>query len=135
MFEQVILSYNDLEIRISDYADEDIIYLLKNTVIGSEREMRYSIQNVEERINAYKDRIRFISLYKKGQFAGTIGACFRITGQGILRFSSFYFRYLAFQSYYQTNLLSSGEKKRQPGAGKEDSFKHKVLEVLNKRFI
>ncbi|MBP8960305.1 MAG: hypothetical protein KBG40_07770 [Bacteroidales bacterium] len=132
MFEKAILRYNDLEIRISDYANEDIIYLLNHTIIGSEREMRYTIQNVEERINAYKERIRFISLYKKGQFEGTIGTCFRITGQGVLRVSSFYFRYLTLQSFYQTNLLSQGEKRRQAEAGREDSFKHKVLEILNK---
>lgn len=88
MLERVVFNYKDLEVRVSDHANDDIIYLLNHTIQGSEGGMRYSLQNVEPRIKAYGDSIRFVSLYKKNQVTGTIGACYRESGLGRFRFPS-----------------------------------------------
>ena len=109
MFERVVFNYKDLEVRVSDHVNEEILYLLDHTIQGSEGGMRYSLQNVAPRIEAYKDKIRFVSLYKKNQVTGTIGSCFRISGQGLLLYPSTYLRYLSIQSTYQ---LEPGWRKR-----------------------
>jgi hypothetical protein len=132
MFERVVTKYNDLEIRVSDHATEEMLYLLDHTIQGSEGGMRYSLQNVEPRIAAYKDKIRFVSLYKKNQVTGTIGACFRVSGQGTLRSPASYLRYLSIQTTYQ---IAAGWRKRRAEKRKpekEDNFKHKVLEIFSK---
>ena len=132
MFDRVVFNYKDLEVRISDHANEDILYLLNHTIQGSEGGMRYSLQNVLPRIQAYDDKIRFISLYKKDQMTGTIGACFRFSGVGRFRYPSSYLRYLSIQSQYQ--LAATWRKRRQEAlkTDSEESFKHKVLEIFSK---
>lgn len=132
MFERVVFNYKDLEVRVSDHANDEILYLLDHTIQGSEGGMRYSLQNVAPRIEAYKDKIRFVSLYKKNQVTGTIGSCFRISGLGDLMYPSTYLRYLAIQSTYQ---LEPGWSKRRRIAIKpdrDDSFKQKTLEIFSK---
>jgi hypothetical protein len=132
MFERVVFNYKDLEVRVSDHINEEILYLLDHTIQGSEGGMRYSLQNVAPRIEAYKDKIRFVSLYKKNQVTGTIGSCFRISGIGNLTYPSSYLRYLAIQSTFQ---LEQGWKKRRKVILKperEDSFKQKTLEIFSK---
>jgi hypothetical protein len=132
MFERVVFNYKDLEVRVSDHVNEEILYLLDHTIQGSEGGMRYSLQNVAPRIEAYKDKIRFVSLYKKNQVTGTIGSCFRISGQGLLLYPSTYLRYLSIQSTYQ---LEPGWRKRRKKAlipEREDSFKQKTLEIFSK---
>lgn len=132
MFDKEILNYKDLDIKISDFANEDILFLLNNTVLGSEGGMRYSLQNINTRINEYGDKIRFISLYLKGQLAGTIGACYRITGQGKLKVPSSYLRYLAFQPLYQSEQTAGGSRRELKREEKEDSFRYRVLELFGK---
>ena len=132
MFERVVTRHNDLEIRVSDNATEDMLYLLDHTIQGSEGGMRYALQNVKPRIEAYKDKIRFVSLYKKNHVTGTIGACFRLSGQGLLRYPASYLRYLSIQTTYQ---LAAGWKNRRTEKvkpEKDDNFKHKVLEIFSK---
>jgi hypothetical protein len=132
MFERVVFNYKDLEVRISDHANEEILYLLDHTIQGSEGGMRYSLQNVAPRIEAYKDKIRFVSLYKKNQVTGTIGSCFRISGLGKLMYPSTYLRYLAMQPTFQ---LEPGWKKRRRipiKPERDDSFKQKTLEIFSK---
>jgi hypothetical protein len=132
MFERVVFNYKDIEVRVSDHANEEILYLLDHTIQGSERGMRYSLQNVAPRIEAYKDKLRFVSLYKKNQVTGTIGSCFRISGLGKLRFPSTYMRYLALQPTYH---LEPGWRKRRKIVLKperDDSFKQKTLEIFSK---
>lgn len=132
MFERVIFNYKDLEVRVSDHANDEILYLLDHTIQGSEGGMRYSLQNVAPRIEAYKDKIRFVSLYKKNQVTGTIGSCYRVSGLGNLMYPSTYLRYLAIQSTYQ---LEPGWRKRRRIAIKpdrDDSFKQKTLEIFSK---
>jgi len=132
MFERVVFNYKDLEVRVSDHPNEEILYLLDHTIQGSEGGMRYSLQNVAPRIEAYKDNIRFVSLYKKNQVTGTIGSCFRVSGRGNLKYPSTYLRYLSIQSEYQ---LEPGWRKRRKSVIKperDDSFKQKTLEIFSK---
>lgn len=132
MFERVVFNYKDLEVRVSDHPDEEILYLLDHTIQGSEGGMRYSLQNVAPRIEAYKDKIRFVSLYKKNHITGTIGSCFRISELKSLSYPSTYLRYLSVQSTYQ---LEPGWRKRRRKTlkpEKEDSFKQKTLEIFSK---
>ncbi len=133
MFEKKIHDYNGLEVRVSDFANEGILDILRHAVQGSEGGLRFSLQDIEPRIAAYKDQIRFVSVYKKNQITGTVGSCFRISGQGNLRYPSSYLRYLAFQVSYQTN--AGLRKRRQKTIIKpeqDDTFKQKTLEIFSK---
>jgi len=132
MFDRPVYNYKGLEVRVSDHANEGILDILNNAVQGSEGGLRFSLQNIAPRIAAYRDRIRFVSLYKKNKVTGTVGACFRMSGQGKLRFPSSYLRYLAFQTTYQADL--NWRKRREAALRPEndDSFKHKTLEIFSK---
>ena len=132
MFENSVFSYKDLEVRVSDHAGDEIMYLLDHTIHGAEGGMRYSLTNISQRINAYKDSIRFVSLYKKNQVTGTIGSCFRISGRGALQCPSSYLKYLSFQAPYQAAFTRREFRKQLRQPEKEDSFKHKVLEIFSK---
>jgi hypothetical protein len=132
MFERVVFNYKDLEVRVSDHANEEILYLLDHTIQGSEGGMRYSLQNVAPRIEAYKDKIRFVSLYKKNQVTGTIGSCFRVSALGGLLYPSTYLRYLAIQSTYQLEPGWIKRRKINLKPEREDSFKQKTLEIFSK---
>ena len=132
MFERTVFEYQGLEVKVSDYADEGILDILDRAVQGSEGGLRFSLQNVAPRIAAYKDKIRFVSLYKKNQITGTVGSCFRISGQGRLRFPTSYLRYLAFQSTYQSDLNWRKRRKALIKPEKDDSFKQKTLDIFSK---
>lgn len=132
MFEKKLYDYKGLEVRVSDHANEGILDILDHAVQGSEGGLRFSLQNIAPRIAAYKDQIRFVSLYKKNQITGTVGSCYRISGEGSLRYPTSYLRYLAFQSTYQTD---AGWRKRRKAIikpEKDDSFKQKTLEIFSK---
>ena len=132
MFEREVYNYKDLEVRISDYASDEMLYLLNNAIQGSEGGMRYSLQDVNKKIQAYNKSIRFISLYKNNRLTGTIGACFRVSGQGNLRFPSSYMRYLAIQSVYQVDPAWTGRRTFGIRSDKEDSFKQNILSFFSK---
>lgn len=132
MFEKKLFDYKGLEVRVSDYANEGILDILNHTVQGSEGGLRFSLQNIAPRIAAYKDQIRFISLYKKKQVTGTVGSCYRITGQGNLRYPSSYLRYLAFQPTYQSDSGRRNRRKELIKPEKDHSFKQKILEIFSK---
>ncbi|MCX6254415.1 MAG: hypothetical protein NTV31_08060 [Bacteroidia bacterium] len=132
MFERSVFDYKGLEVRVSDYANEGILDILNHAVQGSEGGLRFSLQNIAPRIAAYKDQIRFVSLYKKNQITGTVGSCFRISGQGNLRYPTSYLRYLAFQSTYQSDLNWRKRRKALIKPEKDDSFKQKTLEIFSK---
>ena len=135
MFERKVLDYKGLEVKVSDYANEGMLDILNHAVQGSEGGLRFSLQNIAPRIAAYKDQIRFVSLYKKSQITGTVGSCYRITGQGKLRHPSSYLRYLAFQSTYQTDLNWRKKKKALIKPEKDDTFKRKTLEIFSKPYL
>jgi hypothetical protein len=132
MFEKKLFDYNGLEVRVSDHANEGILDILNHSVQGSEGGLRFSLQNIAPRIAAYKDQIRFISLYKKNQVTGTVGSCFRVSGQGKLRYPTSYLRYLAFQSTYQSDIGWRKRRKELIKPEKDDSFKKKTLEIFGK---
>jgi hypothetical protein len=132
MFERNVLSYQGLDVKVSDYANEGILNILGQSVQGSEGGIRFALQNVAPRIEAYKDRIRFVSLYRKNQITGTVGSCFRISGQGKLRYPSSYLRYLAFDSAYQSGPGTGKRRKVIIRQEKDHGFKHKTLEIFSK---
>ena len=132
MFEKKLFDYKGLELRLSDYANDGILNILNHAVQGSEGGLRFSLQNIAPRITAYKDQIRFISLYRKNQPVGTVGSCFRISGQGKLRYHTSYLRYLAFQSVYQSEFGWRRRKKELIKQEKDYSFKQKTLEIFGK---
>jgi hypothetical protein len=132
MFERCVFNYKGLEVRVSDYANDGILDILNHAVQGSEGGLRFSLQNIAPRIAAYKNQIRFVSLYKKNQITGTVGSCFRISGQGTLRYPTSYLRYLAFQSTYQSDLTWRRRKEAIIKPEKDDSFKQKTLEIFSK---
>jgi len=132
MFERTILDYKGLEVRVSDHANEGILDILNHAVQGSEGGLRFSLQNIAARIAAYGDHIRFVSLYRKNQVTGTVGSCFRISGQGKLRYHTSYIRYLAFQSVYQSDPGWRQRRKDLIKHEKDDRFKEKTLEIFSK---
>ena len=132
MFERSVFNYQGLEVRVSDFANEGILDILNHAVQGAEGGLRFSLQNIAPRIAAYKDQIRFVSLYKKNQITGTVGSCFRISGQGNLRFPTSYLRYFAFQSTYQSDLTWRKRREVLIKPEKDDSFKQKTLEIFSK---
>jgi len=135
MFEKSVFNYKGLEVRVSDHANEGIIDILNRAVQGSEGGLRFSLLDVTKRIAAYKDQIRFVSLYKKNQIKGTVGSCFRVSGQGKLRYPTSYLRYLAFQSTYQTDKTWRKRIKEKIKPEKDDSFKQKTLEIFSKPYL
>lgn len=133
---KTILRSSDLEVRVSGEADEGILDILNHAVQGSEGGLRFSLQNVAGRIKAYKDQIRFISLYKKNKITGTVGACFRVSGQGPLRYPTTYIRYLAFQSVYQAGTdWRQREKTMIRSEQGDDSFKRRTLDILSRPYL
>lgn len=132
MFERSIIRYKELDVRVSDYANEGMIDILTHAVQGSEGGLRFQLQNIPTRIAEYKDQIRFVSLYRKNKLTGTVGSCYRITGQGKLRYPSSYIRYLAFHSTYQTDISWKKRTKVIIKPEKDDSFKQKTLEIFSK---
>lgn len=132
MPEHSLIIHSDLDVRISESANEGIMEILNHAVQGSEGGLRFQLLNVKSKITAYSDQIRFISLYKKNKITGTVGSCFRITGQGRLRYPSSYIRYLAFQSTYQATRLKRAREKPVIRAEKDDTFKRKTLEIFSK---
>ena len=94
--------------------------------------MRFQLQNIEKKIKAYGDQIRFVSLYKRDKITGTIGACFRMSGQGALSFPSTYIRYFAFQSVYRSDIRWKKRDRVQIRQEPDDSFKRKTLDIFSK---
>ena len=132
MFERVVFSFKDLEVRVSDHPNDEILDLLDRTIHGAEGGMRYSLQNASQRIRAYSDRIRFVTLYKKNHVTGTIGSCYRISGQGNLHYPSSYLKYLSIQTTYQTEPGWRRRKNRIQLPEKDESFKQKTLDIFSK---
>ncbi len=133
MTEKTIFDFHGLEIRVTDSADEGIINILSRAVQGSEGGMRFTFQDISERIAAYKDRIRFISLYKKNKITATAGACYRISGQDDLKYPSTFIKYLAFLSLLQSDTRSRRRRQvREIRPEPFDSFKTRTLEIFGK---
>ena len=132
MIDRSVFIHKGLEVRISDHVNDGMLEILNHAVQGSEGGLRFQLQNIASRIAAYNNQIRFVSLYKKNQITGTVGSCFRITGQGNLRYPSSYLRYLAFHSVYQSDITWKKKIKELIKPEKDDSFKQKTLEIFSK---
>ena len=132
MFDRVVYKYHGLEIRISDHATDEMLDILENSIQGAEGGMRFSLQNIPARIAAYRDKIRFVTLYRKNRATGTIGSCYRVTGRNELRYPSSYLRYLAIQSTYQSDISWKASRKSSLRPEREDSFKKRILEIFSK---
>jgi len=132
MFERSIFKHKELEVKVTDYATEGMLEILNHAVQGSEGGLRFQLQNIPSRIAAYKDKIRFVSLYMKNKITGTVGSCYRITGQGNLRYPSSHLRYLAFHSVYQSDISWKKKKMEIIKPEKDDTFKQKTLEIFSK---
>lgn len=135
MLEKTILEYGRLKVKVTDKANEGILDILNHAVQGSEGGMRFQLQNIEKKIKAYGDQIRFVSLYKKDKITGTVGACFRMSGQGALSYPSTYIRYFAFQSVYRSDIRWKKKDREQIRQEPDDSFKRKTLEIFSKPHI
>lgn len=132
MIEKTIFNIHGLEVKVTDHANEGILDILDHAVQGSEGGLRFSLVNVAQRIKDYGDQIRFVSLYKQNRITGTVGACFRISGQNGLCFPSTYIRYLAFYSTYQTGESRRKNRKAIIKPEADDSFRQKTLEIFSK---
>ncbi|MCU0460302.1 MAG: hypothetical protein MUE37_14590 [Bacteroidales bacterium] len=123
-----LLDYKKLEVRKVSKADEDIIELLKSTILGSEGGMRYTMMNTPERIRSYGDRLSFLALYKRNSLKGVIGLCRRITSNRGTKYPSAYLRYLAVQSAFQVERAPGRRQERHSLAA--DSFKQKIISLF-----
>jgi len=132
MFERSIFKHKELEVKVTDYATEGMLEILNHAVQGSEGGLRFQLRNIPSRIGAYKDQIRFVSLYRKNKITGTVGSCYRITGQGKLRYPSSHLRYLAFHSVYQSDISWKKKARDFIKPEKDDTFKQKTLEIFSK---
>jgi hypothetical protein len=123
-----LLDYMKLEVKKVDKADEDIVELLKSTVLGSEGSMRYTMMNTPERISTYGDRLSFLALYKRNSLKGVIGLCRRAISSRGVSYDSTYLRYLAVHSAFQVERAPGMKQKRQLPA--TDSFKQKIISLI-----
>lgn len=128
MDQEPLLDYKKLEVRKVRNADEDIIALLKSTVLGSEGGMRYTMLNTPERIRSYGEGLSFLALYKRNSLKGVIGLCRRITSNHGNRYVSSYLRYLAVQSAFQVERAPGRRQIRHSLAA--DSFKQKIMSLF-----
>ena len=136
MFEKTVFSFKGLEVKVSDHATEDIKDLLDKTILGHEGGLRYSLQNTSVRIDAYKDKIRFVTLLRNNKIMGTIGACFRQTRLKENTYATSHLRYLSVHASYQSE---KNRKERSEGIDKrnirEESFKQRLLEYFRKPYL
>jgi hypothetical protein len=120
--------YKKLEVKKVEKADEEIIGLLKETILGAEGGMRYSMQNTEERIKSYGAGLSFMALYKKNSLKGVIGLCRRKTLNCGISYESTHLRYLSMKSAFQTEQAPDHRSDRFPAV--EDNFKQKILSLF-----
>ena len=126
MKEKTLLSYKGLSAVLTKEADDNIVDLLSNTVLGSKGGMRYGLQSIPSRIAAYKD-IRFVSLYKNNKLTGTVGLCYRKISQGDLSLHGTYLRYLAVKSRFQSEEDIGKRKLRKDDPASSDTMKGRIL--------
>ena len=116
MDQQKLIDYKKLEVRKLPSANDEVIALLKETVLGSEGGMRYSMQNTPERIATYGNGLSFLALYKRSSLMGVIGLCRRVIRNRGSQSEATYLRYLAVQSEYQTERAPGRRGERRTGA-------------------
>ena len=130
MAEESIIDYKRLEVKKTDTADEDILRLLESTILGSEGGMRYSMQNIRERVISYGNGLSFMALYKKKDLIGVIGLCNRKTINCGQAYNATYLRYLAIRSAFQTARAAGRRTERMSHL--EEYFKQKLFGVFSR---
>lgn len=128
MDQEKLIDYKKLEVRKLARANDDVIALLKDTVLGSEGGMRYSMQNTPERIATYGDGLSFLALYKMNSLKGVIGLCRRVIRNRGTQSDATYLRYLAVQSAFQTERAPGRRGEKLSAAA--DSFKGKIISLI-----
>ncbi|MEA1887044.1 MAG: hypothetical protein U9N72_07535 [Bacteroidota bacterium] len=129
---KTIISYKDLDVKLTRQADENILALLNRTVLGTKGGMRHQLLRVKEKISAYRNNIRFVSLYKRDRLTGTVGFCYRKIMTAGKYFHSSYLRYFAFMPLFQAALNSKGSTGRSRLPGNEETWKERVLAFFRK---
>ncbi|HKL67715.1 MAG TPA: hypothetical protein VJ877_07465 [Bacteroidales bacterium] len=123
-----IISYRNLDVRVTGKPDRDILNLLDNTVLGSAGGLRHQLTNIDKRIKAYGNNIRFVSLYLKDRLAGTVGLCYRTSLSAAKEHHSSYIRYLSFMPMFRTAL-----KRKEPATKtSKQSWKEEVFAFFRK---
>jgi len=128
---KTILTFKDLEARLTSDADEDIRELLSGTILGSKGGMRYVLRNIPDRIAAYKN-IRFVSLYKANRLTGTVGLCYRLVTNGNKSYHASYLRYLSFMPVFQNALDAKGPGNQRRREKDSESMKGRLLSFFRK---
>ncbi|HPT12156.1 MAG TPA: hypothetical protein PLP69_05990 [Bacteroidales bacterium] len=126
-----LIDYKGLELQKTDEADDDILALLNETVIGAEGGMQYSMQNIRAKIMAYGSGIYFFTLHRKNNLVGVIGMCRRFTTTDGRVYSSTHLRYLSVKPAFQTE---SAIIPRETGYHFKESFKHRVFSLFSKPY-
>jgi|WetSurMetagenome_2_1015567.scaffolds.fasta_scaffold00174_34 hypothetical protein len=126
-----LIEYKGLELKKADEADDDMLALLNETVIGAEGGMQYSMQNIGAKIKAYGSDIYFFTLYRKNSLAGVIGMCRRFTTTAGTTYSSTHLRYLSVKAAFQAE---STILPKDAGTHFKESFKHKLFSLFSKPY-
>ena len=130
--DKIITRHKNLVVRLSRKADENILSLLSSTVLGTRGGLRHQLTGVESRIRAYKENIRFVSLYIRGRLAGTVAMCYRKTRTAKKYYHSTYIRYLSFMPLFRTALTGRGKTAAGAEAHREGTWKDRVLAFFRK---
>lgn len=130
MVDKDIFKVSSLRIRVTSSPASEVLDLLDNTVLGNRGGMQYSLTGVRERIKAYNEELRFVSIYRHDQIMGTMGVCCRKTAIEGRQYGTAYLRYMAVHNLYQSsdegNLTEKFSKKRKKGS----LLKEKLVDVF-----
>ncbi|MBE0673902.1 MAG: hypothetical protein IH591_04505 [Bacteroidales bacterium] len=127
-----VFSYKGLEVSVTSEADDDVISLLSSTVVGSEGGMQYTMRNIGQRILAYGDNIRLVSLRRNYTLAGVIGTCYRECRLGGIIDRCTYLRFLSFRQTWQTEKVFTKRERHSDKNSETDSFKRQTLNIFSK---
>ncbi|MFO7574120.1 MAG: hypothetical protein R6W67_03075 [Bacteroidales bacterium] len=131
MRDRTVFSYKGLEVKVSGEACDEVERLLSETVMGSEGGMQYVVRNIPEKLEAYGDRIRLVSLWRNYSLAGVIGACYREFVLNGVRNKCTFLRYLSLRQIYQTvRVFEKRPGRERKGIGGE-GFKKQALKMFS----
>lgn len=129
--ERTIFRYKNLEVKVLKEADDDIVSLLSATIMGGEGGMQYTMCNVAQKLKAYGDRIRIVSLVRNISLAAVIGVCYRSCDLHGETHRSSFLRFLAFRQSYRASRLSRPPIKHEREHQEEDTFRRKALKLFS----
>jgi hypothetical protein len=112
MTQESMLDYKGLQIKHIETADEEIVALLENIILGTEGGLHYSVKDIRERMGYYGKGLSFIALYKRNNLIGAIGLCQRKTVNCGTEFNATFLRYLAVRRAFQISRVSARRRER-----------------------